>query len=154
MKKIAAVAAVAVMAVSAMAVSVSAVIYAPTGSASISCKSSNYSETLSYKQDTNLNSVLSIYYMYGASGSTKTDMICNYGYGEDGLWKYAIINNNNSKDPVGSSSPQSDVTVKQTTASLATSSGTTVVYSGYCASSTSSNATRYYPMSYTLTLTK
>ena len=144
MKKLAAVAAAAVMAVSAMAVSVGA---ASTGSASISRTNSNYYDTIRQTQSTNLNSVLSIYYMYGASGGTSTDMICNYGYGESAITKYAIINNNGRT--TGSNSPASNVTVKQTTATQTTSSGTNVVYSGYCASST---GTRYYPMSYTLTL--
>lgn len=144
MKKFAAIVAAAVMAVSAMAVSVGA---ASTGSASISRTNSNYYDTISQTQSTKLNSALSIYYMYGASGGTKTDMICNYGYGESGMTKYAIINNDGSI--TGRYSPAYNTTVKQTTASQTTASGTNVVYSGYC----ESNGTRYYPMSYTLTLT-
>lgn len=142
-KKIAAFAAAAIMAVSAMAVVVGA---ADTGSASISCTNSNYSKTISENRGT-YNSVLSIYYMYGASGGTKTDMICNYGYGEAGMTKYAIINNDGSI--TGKYSPAYNTTVKQTTASQTTASGTNIVYSGYC----ESNGVRYYPMSYTLTLT-
>ncbi len=119
---------------------------ASTGSASISRTTSNYSGTISENRGT-YNSVLSIYYMYGASSETKTDMICNYGYGEAGLTKYAVIDNNGSI--TGKNSPAYNVTVKQTTASQTTASGTNVVYSGYC----ESNGVRYYPMSYTLTLT-
>lgn len=148
MKKIAAIAAAAVMAVSAMAVSV--------GAYSTSYKTRNYSDTISATQSNGYKSVLSVYYMYGASSTGKADLICNYGYGDQyGYgYKYATIAYGEHSVGAGKDDCVTGTMVKTTTDIITpnSSANSSITYGGYCKASPDS-ATSEYDLTYILKLT-
>lgn len=129
MKKIAAVATAAIMAVSAMAISV--------GAYSTSYTSGNYSDSISTTQSNGYRSVLSVYYMYGASSAGKADLICNYGYGDTFGYKYATIAYGTHSVGTGNYDGVTSTTVKTTTDTITpnSSANSSITYGGYCKAS-------------------
>lgn len=148
MKKLAAVAAAAVMAISAMAVSVGA--YDGT----TAYTSRNFSDTKTETQSNGYRSVLTVYYMYGASSAGKADLICNYGYGDTFGYKYATIAYGTHSVGTGNTDGVTSTTVKTTTDTITpnSSANSSITYGGYCKAS-QTDSTKKYSMTYTLKLT-